>query len=238
MSPHRITQAAWAVLLLMGASAAFAQDADGTIDQPAAEPAETKPLSDADEDLSQQLLGEETLRSRPQGDPLEAAIRGMRDAHGRMAQRDTGSETQDIQAQVIDSLDALIDLARQQRQQSPQNQPQQQPQDPQNSDPQQQQQQQREQSGQQPGSQPMDLSGDGGSGQPQQSSDTSAQQTRAAQREAELARRRAMVGEVWGHLPPALRERLLNVDSEKYLPKYEDLTRRYFEALADPERRE
>jgi len=43
--------------------------------------------------------------------------------------------------------------------------------------------------------------------------------------------------DIWGHLPPQLREELLNVYSEKYLPKYEDLVRKYYEALADESQR-
>ena len=42
--------------------------------------------------------------------------------------------------------------------------------------------------------------------------------------------------DVWGHLPPHLREQLLNVYSEKYLPKYEELVRQYYEALAEQSR--
>ena len=58
----------------------------------------------------------------------------------------------------------------------------------------------------------------------------------ARERAAALARRRALIDEVWGHLPPAMRERLLNVGSDKLLPKYEDQIRRYYEALAEPDR--
>ena len=43
--------------------------------------------------------------------------------------------------------------------------------------------------------------------------------------------------EVWGHLPPALRRELLNIYSEKYIPQYEDLVRRYYESLAEGNRR-
>ncbi len=50
---------------------------------------------------------------------------------------------------------------------------------------------------------------------------------------AELARRTNLIKDVWGHLPPALREKMLNIYSEKYLPRYEELVRRYFEALAE-----
>ena len=46
-------------------------------------------------------------------------------------------------------------------------------------------------------------------------------------------RQRQILKEIWGHLPPALREKMLNVYSEKYLPRYEDVVRDYFEALAE-----
>lgn len=75
--------------------------------------------------------------------------------------------------------------------------------------------------------------------QPQQgkAAESSEQNQREArERAAALARRRALVDEVWGHLPPAMRERLLNVQGEKLLPKYEDLIRRYYESLAEPDR--
>ncbi len=45
-----------------------------------------------------------------------------------------------------------------------------------------------------------------------------------------------MLNAVWGHLPPSVREKMLSLSSDKYLPKYEDLARRYFEALAEPSR--
>lgn len=46
-----------------------------------------------------------------------------------------------------------------------------------------------------------------------------------------------VVKDVWGHLPPHLRDQLLNVYGEKYLPKYEDLVRRYYEVLAEQSRK-
>ena len=37
----------------------------------------------------------------------------------------------------------------------------------------------------------------------------------------------------WGHLPPVLREGVLNADFERFLPKYERLIERYFSRLAE-----
>jgi aspartate aminotransferase-like enzyme len=41
-----------------------------------------------------------------------------------------------------------------------------------------------------------------------------------------------LIKDVWGHLPPHVREAMLNSMSEKYLPKYEELVKKYYEALA------
>jgi hypothetical protein len=46
--------------------------------------------------------------------------------------------------------------------------------------------------------------------------------------------RASIVRDAWGHLPPRLRDQLLNAGSEKYLPKYDSLVRDYFESLARP----
>ncbi|GIX05134.1 MAG: hypothetical protein KatS3mg114_1003 [Planctomycetaceae bacterium] len=53
---------------------------------------------------------------------------------------------------------------------------------------------------------------------------------------AELARSRLrkLETDVWGHLPPGLREKLLNAYSEKTVPQYEHLIRKFYEALSDP----
>ena len=176
-------------------------------------------------------------------DPLERAIQGMRAAHEHIARRETGRPTQQVQQQVVRDLDRLIELAKQQQQQQ-----QQQQQNPQSSpQPQQPQpeQQQREQPQQQPQPAPMPApmpeaspqeAEQGPGGEEREQADDSEQRSEQARlREAELARREAMIQEIWGHLPPAVRQKLLNVSGDKYVPKYEDLARRYFEALAEQE---
>jgi len=42
----------------------------------------------------------------------------------------------------------------------------------------------------------------------------------------------AVIETNWGHLPPHVREAMLNSISEKYLPKYEELVKKYYDALA------
>lgn len=53
--------------------------------------------------------------------------------------------------------------------------------------------------------------------------------------ESELRRQRQLREAVWGHLPPALREKMLNLPHDKTLPKYSEHIRRYYEALAEQE---
>lgn len=48
-----------------------------------------------------------------------------------------------------------------------------------------------------------------------------------------LSNSNSYVKDAWGHLPPAMRQRLLNIYTEKFLPQYEDQVRRYYEALAE-----
>jgi hypothetical protein len=48
-----------------------------------------------------------------------------------------------------------------------------------------------------------------------------------------LQRRRDQATAVWGHLPDRVREQMQQSYRERYLPEYEDLVERYYEALAD-----
>ncbi len=47
--------------------------------------------------------------------------------------------------------------------------------------------------------------------------------------------RNSLIEGTWGHLPPRLREQLLNGGNDRVLPKYDPLVRRYFESLAEPD---
>ena len=67
----------------------------------------------------------------------------------------------------------------------------------------------------------------------QQPSQTTDRSDRAETIRIDIATRNQLITEIWGHLPPALRQQLLNIREEKYLPKYGDLVRQYFEALAE-----
>lgn len=49
----------------------------------------------------------------------------------------------------------------------------------------------------------------------------------------EAARKKKLEIDVWGHLPPHLRDQLLNTYGERMLPKYEQLVKQFYEALSE-----
>lgn len=185
-----------------------------------------------------QKKGDKAAPEGPGGekDPLESAIEGMRQARQRMADKKTGSETRDIQQQVIKDLEKLIQHSKN----PPKGSPPPPPQSSQNQNPRNNRNQDRQKSPQPniPEDQKHET-GESGDAQNQQKTESdnareSSDEARAArEREAELNRRRDLVKDVWGHLPPALRQKLLNGSSDKSLPRYDELIRRYFESLAE-----
>ncbi|MFN0053070.1 MAG: hypothetical protein ACKV0T_12865 [Planctomycetales bacterium] len=224
-------------LFLAGAASADEPLPDVDDPQPAAAAPEKKPPSSLDGKVLRRLepsSGE--LQSEIER--MERAIAGMRRASERIEASDTTEATLELQQQVIDDLEKLLTLLKQQqknRQQNPQSQdpnsqPQQRPQrmTPQQLDP--------RNSGK-----PSPSDADGSQSKPgrdQEKSGNSQERTDAARRrEAEEARQQQIYKDVWGHLPPHLRAAMQTAFSEKYLPKYDDLVKRYYEALAEKNRR-
>ena len=233
------------VIACLAAGTLHAQDKPAA--KPAADPA--KPSS-TDEALLKDLvpgipLGgteEKSKDGSPELDELDRTITSMRQVGKRLNDGDTSDETRDLQAGILQDIDALIKKLKKQpppppnpNQNSPQDQSPDNEQKPQHSDTQSKPKTQpKPTAGEQPsGKQPTGS----GAGQKQENKDagesTEENRQKAQARETALARRRALINEVWGHLPPALREKLLNVGSEKLLPQYEELIRRYYESLAD-----
>jgi hypothetical protein len=177
----------------------------------------------------------------PFADELDEAVAAMREVSQQLGKLDRSADTEQLQKGIVSNIDALIeklknlpppsssdssensdkhqsdsDSTSQGQKKGPQSNPQQTPQQQNGAD-----------------------STSGGAPQPKagKAGESTEQNLRQArERVAALARRRALIDEVWGHLPPAMRERLLNVGSEKLLPQYEDLIRRYYEALAEPDK--
>lgn len=49
----------------------------------------------------------------------------------------------------------------------------------------------------------------------------------------EEARKKKLEMDVWGHLPPHMREQLLNTYGERMLPKYQQLVKQFYESLSE-----
>jgi hypothetical protein len=158
--------------------------------------------------------------------PVEPIIKEMKRASELIAQQQTGKETQQIQQQVVKDLEELIRLVESrpgktiQRMSSPS-----QSDSPKQSQ-QRQQQKQQSQDKQQQGEQLTQ-------GPAKKSTD---RQDQGKATPGQLADRNAYVKDAWGHLPPAMRQQLLNIYTEKFLPRYEDQVKRYYEALAEKNR--
>ena len=168
-------------------------------------------------------------------DRLEQAIELMRTASEKIASEDTSSETQKLQERAVKNLEELLELLKkQQNGRSRQSLPM----DQQDQD-QSQKQRQKLKPGQgdprnsgknkRPGS-PNDQNGRRND---EKSNDSQERADPARSAAAEQTRRQSMVKDVWGHLPPHVREAMQNAFSEKYLPKYEELVKKYYEALAE-----
>lgn len=182
-----------------------------------------------------------------QPDELDRTVQSMRKVGEQLAKKEVSDDTVKLQKSIIDDIDALIEKLKQPPPPKPKDQDQNQ--DQQNSDQNQkqnqqqqrnQQQQKQNKEGESQQQQQQSGKGDGSANgrqqQPSKSSESTDKELQRKQdeRAAEMARRRALINEVWGHLPPNVREKLLNVGSEKLLPQYEDLIRKYYESLAEP----
>ena len=197
------------------------------------EPAAEDPLPAARRRKSS-TLDEKLLKSlgvTPAGDseqdPLQQAIQRMRSVQSRIGNKDAGAKTLSDQAQIVKDLEKLIEQIKQQQQAGAASDSR-----PRNAQPQPENGEATEQSQSQPQNSAQQKPG-----RRQQENPKAAESTDRTEPgrpvTAEEARREELEKDVWGHLPPALRKQLLNVYSDKFLPKYEDLVRRYYETLAE-----
>jgi len=160
----------------------------------------------------------------------------MRAAHDQLAQRDAGASTQKIQQSILDELDELLKTP-------PQKSP-----HPSSGGQSSQSGGTGGKSGSQSKSPPSDSQepSSATANDPANRQPTSAQRSRqnaedstertGQQRAAEIAaaRRRRLEVDIWGHLPQHLRDQLLNTYGEKMVPQYEELVKRFYEALSEP----
>lgn len=153
--------------------------------------------------------------------PIQPIIDGMQGAGARLKQGDAGTGTQRIEEKVVTDLQKLIDEAKPKSSRGNQQQ---------NS-------RSRGQSGSQDRSQPQGKpasetpAGQADTGQPGRKSGMG--KPSVSEKKATGQPQRRLMREVWGHLPPAIRERVPSDFHENILPAYDDLVRRYFEAILD-----
>jgi hypothetical protein len=159
--------------------------------------------------------------------PVEPIVKRMKAAQTRLKDGDTGPDTRGIQEQVVQDLEKLIDAASRQSNSSRSSQKSpsgvKSPKESENGSPQ--------QSQAAPRSGADGASATTGGAAPGKRGGT--RTPRAGQAKVAISGRGSLVREVWGHLPPAVRERVRVDFSETVLPAYDELVRRYFEALLE-----
>ena len=138
----------------------------------------------------------------------------MRVAEELISRQVTSQKTQRLQQQVIEDLNRLIEQLRKQCQSGQCN----------------------SKSAPKPGAKPGNKSRAGsgentGANQPAKES-TERNGGKASDRE-DLARLQQMLKQIWGHLPPKLRDQMQSSSIEEFLPKYEKLIEDYYTRLAE-----
>jgi hypothetical protein len=237
----------WALLLAICCvysplTAAPKADDDAPVAEgPAADPA--KPKDEAPDPDDEKLLKAVEPAAKhsmtDDADRLDRAVHGMWNAKKRIAASDTGHKTQEIQDQVVKDLEELLALLKKQQNRQSSQQKNQDQNSGKNQPPNQRQKVQKNQGDpQNSGAKKNPDSNDPQNGRrdSEKSRDSQERTDPARSAAAEEARRAQMIKDAWGHLPPHLREAMQNAFSEKYLPKYEDLVKKYYEALAEKNR--
>lgn len=191
---------------------------------PAARPKTADPL---DEELLKGL-GE----TSPETDnPFVRITRQMREVEELIRQAKSGAATQDRQQEIVKQLEKLIEELEQRQQQSS------------SSSSSQQQQRQQQTAGRDKVQQP-DQPGSPRAGQPQQGQDSSQpakdsadRQGKPETRKPDMAQMRDLLKDIWGELPPRLRQQMMQSAVEKFLPKYELQIEEYFKTLSEEQGR-
>lgn len=161
----------------------------------------------------------------------EQILQNTAGARDKLAGQEIGSETQKLQQDVVADLETLIELLKKSPPPPSNN-------SSSNSNSSQDQSEQRQNSSSESESKTRKSKSQGtGSGRnrdrPQDSEERNGESRESKQR---ADRKQRLENDIWGHLPPALREELLNTYGERMLPQYEEFVRKFYEALSEPGR--
>ncbi len=193
-------------------AALFAPSA-GTKAVPGAAPAKV-PDMEALNQLLQRELGEAATDQA--SNPLLPIARQMRSVENRIGQIDSGDQTQQMQGRIVANLDELIRQAQsrckkccggaKKRQHTASRRPPKQPGKPKPSP---------------------------GSSKPKPVRTSNAQPGSAQPAAAERNEMIAVLKRIWGELPEAQRQQMLQLPAEMFLPKYKSMIEQYYRRLAD-----
>jgi hypothetical protein len=193
------------------------------VDRVAPQPGDRRPggVDDgADEEFRQRLRRELGAAADSEDDePLLQIARLMREAEGRLAGRDVGPVTQDVQRQIVDDLDKLIEEARKKAGQCRSGSSASQP-----------------IAGRNPQSQPTAPAGQPSgpqSNNPAADSSPRPRENEDPPERIDTEQVRAIIKELWGELPEQQREQMIESPPEEFLPKYELLIEEYFRRLSE-----
>jgi len=182
---------------------------------PAAKP--LLPPPDLDPPLPDQVgAGEDA--GQPSADPLVAIGQRMRLAEQLISRQEISQKTQRVQEQVIADLDRLIEELKKQcqgGQSSPKGAP---------------------KPGAKGGGKGRTGSGDNAAANQPAKESVERPDSKTPGSE-QLARLEQMLKQVWGHLPPKIRDQMQSGGIEEFLPKYERLIEEYYSRLAEEERK-
>jgi hypothetical protein len=169
-------------------------------------------------DLNEQLQRELGAAAEKEDDnPLLNIARTMFQVRQRMTQTDAGPATLNLQKQIVADLDLLINQARKSAGQcssSSSNSQQPSAQKPNASPP-----KPGANASKKPGNKPATAS--------------SPRPPDSQSRKPDMEEMRAMMNNLWGELPPHVREQMLQSPVEEFIPKYEQLIEDYFRELSN-----
>ena len=167
-----------------------------------------------DEELLENLGANAEAEQDP--NPLSRAGRRMQRVEELIGRAKSGTDTQELQRQIMDDLDTLIQRARQQAQKMQSSQ-------------QSQQSSKRSKSRQPSQQRPTE----GGVPRDEPADDSSERVGESNAQRPDMMEMNTLLKELWGHLPEREREQVLNAQIEQFLPKYELLIEAYFKRLLD-----
>ena len=169
------------------------------------------------DELQGELPGGEDIGQQEQ-DPFVKIGNKMRTAGELIDGRDSAKKTQQLQQQIVSDLDKLIkDIKRRARQQS-------------SSSSQNQQASSGRKTPRQPGQKPAGSARGQTAKQPARDSEDRVGKTKGKVDVEALTR---LMKDRWGELPPKIREEMLQLPAEQFLPKYELQLEKYFKRLAE-----